>query len=579
MKKHILLSNIILILLVGSLFFVITHGQIQKIIMERHEEQMIHEMTLVKELLKSQYDGEVKKDLVEQMSDSIDVRITLMASDGIVLMDTEQNPELMDNHSQRPEIQEVLKTQKYATDVRFSETVKETHLYAATLMEIDDQVYFLRLSRPVTELKKVDQTFRLFMFFTLLLCGLFALLMGWMMTKKIILPIEKIASMSESISRGDYGFKIEGTYSEELTALIRSFNHMSFSLKEAMDNLNDRNAELTSILNSMTNGVIAIDVHRNIVLMNEKSYELLELSRDYVTSQESMYKVVRNKSIAKKINDSMSLCESYTEEVRYGEKEKLLSVHVHPFFDAQEEVRGSIVIIEDVTLMRKLEVMRRDFVSNVSHELKTPLTSIKGFVETLKHGAIEDQKTAKRFLDIIDLETERLYRLIQDILSLSEIEAMLPEEQKYWVEVKPVLNEVELLLGQKAKDKNIEIHVDLPSDLGLWAHRDRIKQLLLNLVDNAIKYTEEGCVEIRGCVKNQRVYIEVKDTGIGLTETHCERIFERFYRADKGRSRNQGGTGLGLSIVKHIVLLYGGQIKVKSQENVGTTFTMIFPMQ
>lgn len=228
-----------------------------------------------------------------------------------------------------------------------------------------------------------------------------------------------------------------------------------------------------------------------------------------------------------------------------------------------------------ITKVRKLENMRSDFVSNVTHELKTPLTSIRGFIDTLKNGAIKDEVVAHKFLDIIDVEAERLYSLIQDILLLSEIESAKDQEVML-CRVDKIIGEVVELLNQKVHKNVILIYEPEPVKL-YSCNPDRMKQLIINLVDNAIKYTEEGTIKVECRVENNKLLIRVSDTGIGMAREHLERIFERFYRVDKGRGRKQGGTGLGLSIVKHIVELYNGNIRVDSKENAGTAFEIHFP--
>lgn len=229
--------------------------------------------------------------------------------------------------------------------------------------------------------------------------------------------------------------------------------------------------------------------------------------------------------------------------------------------------------------MKKLERIRSDFVANVSHELKTPLTSIKGFVETLKDGAIDDKDVAIKFLNIIEVEVERLVRLINDLLYLSEIEnaAMPILEEK--VVVKEVVLEIIELLKIKAEKKNIQLDIKVQEGLEMNIYRDWLKQIFINLIDNAIVYNKEnGKVWVTVEKLDNLIVIKVKDTGIGIPEKEIERIFERFYRVDKGRSRKFGGTGLGLSIVKHIVELYGGKVWVESQEGIGSEFTVTIPI-
>lgn len=261
-----------------------------------------------------------------------------------------------------------------------------------------------------------------------------------------------------------------------------------------------------------------------------------------------------------------------------SEKERFIRVSGTPLNQEQERSKSVLLIIEDITSVKKLENMRSDFVSNVTHELKTPLTSIRGFVDTLKQGAIQNEAYARRFLDIIDIEAERLYTLIQDILLLSEIESG-NDYNIQECDVNSIVTETLELLRRKAEEKGNLALVFEPEPYvkPFSCNPDRMKQLLINLVDNGIKNTEQGSVTVRCKSMNDYLMISVKDTGIGIAREHLSRIFERFYRVDKGRSRKMGGTGLGLSIVKHIVEMYNGDIFISSEVNVGTEFIIKLP--
>ena len=263
--------------------------------------------------------------------------------------------------------------------------------------------------------------------------------------------------------------------------------------------------------------------------------------------------------------------------VRAAPRHRLIRLYISPL-EHEDESIGAVALLEDITELRNLEQMRTDFAANVTHELKTPLTSIRGFVETLQAGAIEDPEMAKRFLDIISMETDRLSRLINDVLSLSSMEngrVRVPTER---LSLGKRAGDVCLMLDKSAKNKNIELNVDEGEDTFIIANDDHVKQLLINLIDNAIKYTlEGGKVFVKVEHVEDKVLLHVKDTGIGIAQEHIPRLFERFYRVDKGRSRNMGGTGLGLAIVKHIVMDMGGQIDVQSELNVGTEFTVTLP--
>lgn len=329
--------------------------------------------------------------------------------------------------------------------------------------------------------------------------------------------------------------------------------------------------ELDAMLRSMNNGVVAIDNENRIIFYNEVFLTIIGRPSENIKLR-PFYEIIRNEIIFEAIDIVRKKgCDGVTE----GEwRKQAIRATATPLMGRQESL-GILVIVEDITQLKKLESVRSDFVSNVTHELKTPLTSIRGFVETLKNGAITDEAVARRFLDIIDIETERLYSLIQDILTLSEIESGTDYEVIACNVGKAAKEAVELLEGSKEKVRLI--YEPVPYIRPYNCNPARIKELLINLLDNALKYTEEGYVRLMCREDGQELVICVEDTGIGMEKEHLPRIFERFYRIDKSRSRKQGGTGLGLSIVKHIVELYNGKMQVESEVGKGTRFEIRLP--
>jgi two-component system phosphate regulon sensor histidine kinase PhoR len=301
---------------------------------------------------------------------------------------------------------------------------------------------------------------------------------------------------------------------------------------------------------------------------------------DYIGTP--LVQAIRNKHIndilLKAISENVVLND---EMYLYQGGRRTLSIHVTPIYKSEnnDTISGALAYINDITQIRKLEDIRSEFVSNVTHELKTPLTSIQGFVETLKNDAIFDPVVSEKFLDIIEIETERLRMLINDILELSEIESTKTDNDKNAFGLLELVQEVESMLINSASEKEINFDIQIDTGLKVLANRNRIKQLLINLMDNAIKYNKlGGSVTVRADHFGGQVEIHVKDTGIGVPKEHTKRIFERFYRVDKGRSRDIGGTGLGLSIVKHIAQLYGGYINIESEEGKGSDFIVTLPI-
>ncbi len=578
MRKKILGTFIIVIAILTFSFVMITNNSLINAMLIQHETNLTNEVKMAENLLKVSYHGAFDfQSFCEEIKESVNARVTIINEEGVVLADSDEDPKVMNNHLNREEIIETNETGEPATTKRFSNTLKTDYLYVAQKITIGDEKYFIRISKPLIDIDSITKAVRSYSIVAIIFTALMAVFISFIVTRRITGPLYQLTEAANLIANGEYGKKIYNQSKDQIGLLTESFNLMSKNLEKSISEITSRNSELESILNSMINGIIAIDKSRNILMINKISFEILNLPEDYVVENESMYKIIRNDEVAEMVEISMNQGISQIKELPYVHLDKILRIYINPIRTANNETIGSIVVIQDVTQIRKLEQMRSDFVSNVSHELKTPLTSIKGFVDTLKQGAINDQNTAMRFLDIIEIESDRLHRLITDILLLSEIESMDRDSENSEANLKAVLEEVIEMLASKADEKNLTLKFRVEEDYVISANRDRIKQMFINLIDNAIKYTEKGQVEVVISEKNPWIQILVKDTGIGFSEVHKERLFERFYRVDKGRSRSQGGTGLGLSIVKHIVLLYKGKISVISTPGQGTTFEILLP--
>lgn len=584
MRKKIVASYILLIIILTLTFSLIMMRSFNNMMTLQIQERFLNEGLLVKTLFQKSYEARGAEPFdfmgfVAEVHDETRTRITIIDETGVVLADTHENPAKMNNHLNREEVSNAVSTGMPSTSVRYSNTVKADFMYVAVPVKIDDTRFIVRVSKQLVEIQLVNTQIINASVFSMISAAIIAVVLSLYVSKKITKPIDTLTVAANEIADGDFGRKIYITAQDQIGELALAFNKMSSNLNTSMNELKHRNVELEAILNSMINGIIAVDQNKNIIMINKFCFEILGLPIDYVVQNESMYKIVRNDEVAKMVEESMVSGMSQVREMPYVHIDKILRIYVNPIITLEREIIGSIIVIQDVTQVRKLEQMRSDFVSNVSHELKTPLTSIRGFVDTLKNGAINQPETARRFLDIIDIESDRLYRLINDILLLSEIESMDREPESQAVDLQSVVEEVFDILDQKASDKKLKLNTTFEQRFTIMANRDRIKQMFINLVDNAIKYTERGEVSVNVSSYGSWIRIHVRDTGIGFAEIHKDRLFERFYRADKGRSRSQGGTGLGLSIVKHIVLLYRGKISVESAPGEGTTFEILLPKQ
>ena len=353
---------------------------------------------------------------------------------------------------------------------------------------------------------------------------------------------------------------------------------MASKLDKTICDLNNKKIELESIVQSITYGIVAVDNNLKILLINHAAFSILNLDSNTQVTGEIITQHIRNNRINLLLKESMEQNTPLECEINLDEKELLIKTSPIRSNNHSAVNSGWIISIQDITTLRKLEKLRTEFVSNVTHELKTPITSIRGFIETLKNGAINNKDVSLRFLDIIDIEAERLHELINDILLLSEIENRHSDTDLERIDLSSIIDDVFEVMQNIAIEKNISLINNTGEKIIIKANRNRMKQMILNLVDNAVKYNvPNGSVTVSAENAGGKVIICVRDTGIGIPSQHIPRIFERFYRVDKGRSRSMGGTGLGLSIVKHIVNLYNGIIKVNSEVGKGTEFIIQLP--
>lgn len=388
--------------------------------------------------------------------------------------------------------------------------------------------------------------------------------------QEIIFSMKKLTEEAKAFAKGEYIHNVKNYSIEEVQVLAQAFDDMGEKLYRTIRKLHYQKTKAETILDDLSEAIIILDEEGYITETNANVKGILyteDIKKNHILT------LLRDKKVCQVVEKAIKQKEYHSCE--FLKDEKILHFRIGPISKG-EKIYGFIVSIRDITQTRQLEEFRYQFISNVTHELKTPLTSIQGFVETLKDGAIENKEVAIRFLDIIDIEAKRLYRLIQEILLLSEIENM-ENNHGMKVELTPIIHDVIDMLQHEADKKQIKIIFNNEQDVVLnHASADYMKQVVVNMMSNAIKYTDEGTVTICTYSKKGEKIFSIKDTGIGIPKESIGRIFERFYRVDDSRARKSGGTGLGLSIVKHIVELYKGEIQVQSIPNTETLFTITF---
>ena len=488
------------------------------------------------------------------------VRFTVINKDGEVIFDNEIAK--LDNHNNRQEIIDAFKNGS-GSSVRYSASLSTSMVYVAT--KIDDNTV-IRSSVPVNNIRVFTSVTLKYYIAIILLVFVLSLFLAVKLVKIIVYPINELQKVTSKIESGDLNKRAIIYNYDEIGFLAQTFNNIADQLEIRIIDSLDKKNKLEAILESMESGVIAIDNNENIILINSYSQKLFDLKED---------------NIGKKISDCIidydlinfirEIPEIGTKEVKlFHPIERELRVKKSPIINYLNNSIGIVITVQDITDIKRLENMRSEFVANVSHELKTPLTSIKGFSETLRY--VDDSETKNKFLDIIDKESERLTNLINDILILSNIENIHKMESEYFNPGDVIENVLDMVKSQAYK-KSIIIKYNDCFNSEILGSKDKFHQLAVNLIENAIKYSNEnGIVKIDLTLEEQYFVFKVKDNGIGIPKNDIPRIFERFYRVDKSRSTR--GTGLGLAIVKHIVKLFNGEISVKSKVGIGSTFTV-----
>ncbi|MBB3113583.1 two-component system phosphate regulon sensor histidine kinase PhoR [Paenibacillus phyllosphaerae] len=560
------------------------------------EESMVREMRIIlgsmdwrqgePEELYDYFTAEAK-----ELKVATDARVTFIRADGVVLGDSDHAPETMDNHSDRVEIVEAQKT-GIGRAIRFSDTIDQNLLYVAMQLhpgEANSDIIRLALS-----LASIDASIK--HLWSVLIIGLLILfvvsaIVSYRIALGLTRPLEQITKVAKRIKNMDYQSRVKVKNNDEIGELGSAINAMAESLQVQMTRIHQNENQLQSVLDNMINGIVMIDRTGRMLLINRRAEEVLgfsagEMVGRHYTEAKQQYE------LAQIIQDGLESREHVREEITfYFPEERLLDLNLVPIMEDDNEFDGVLLVLQDVSAIRRLERMRSEFVANVSHELKTPIAAVKGFAETLLGGAVNDPEISRSFLQIIFDESERLNRLIGDILELSKIESRRVPLQFSPVELTSFVGKTVDLMKSEATRKHITLNLQAEQGLYVEADEDRLRQIIMNLLSNGINYTPEGgkvSVKVEAIQHGvpvtdedadyDHIRISIADTGIGIPKKDLPRIFERFYRVDKARSRSSGGTGLGLSIVKHLVELHKGSIWVDSRVGAGSTFIIELPV-
>ncbi|MDZ7666042.1 MAG: ATP-binding protein [Desulfotignum sp.] len=519
--------------------------------------------------------------LCKEVGTAIQTRITIVAPSGRVIADSFARVATMENHRNRPEIKTAF-SGRQGMAIRGSRTLDQDMMYIALPVEGPEGVSaVIRTAVSVSAIEKNIQSTRnkllLFLIFTVIA----AAGVCWYVTRKIIQPLEEIKKGAQAFARGDLSNRLPVPDTEELSAVARSMNQMAENLAHQIQEALDRQRELEAVHASMQEGVIAIDNQEKIITVNDAAAEIFSFPAPELKNK-SVLEVARNYELQTFIHTALSTHEPVEDDIRiHQDKEQILNVHSSALWDSRDQRIGTLIIFHDITRIRRLEKMHKDFAANVSHELKTPLTTLKGFIETLQ--AMPDTTSEDRpgFLRILEKNVNRMIDLVNDLLALSHLERLEGTGVRFdETRLSDLIQSAVTTCGPLAEAKQIQVQMACPEDLTVRVDPILIEQAIVNLVENAVKYSPENArVAIVARNPGTDIEIDVIDSGTGIAAEHLPKIFNRFYRVDKGRSRQEGGTGLGLAIVKHIIHYHNGQITVSSVKNKGTTFHIRLPSQ
>ena len=539
-----------------------------------------------------QIDAECKR-----VGESIQSRVTIVLPSGQVVGDSFGRVETMENHLIRPEIQAALKGRK-GISIRYSSTLDQNMMYIAFPVTLEDQgwgavepggstnpknqvIAVVRTAVSISDIDKkittVGNNILVALIFTLIAAAIASFYVAGRITK----PVEQMTKGAMEFAKGNLNNRLSAPDTQELSQLARAMNQMAVKLAKKIQDFKNRSHELEAVHTSMQEGVIAIDKNEQIITINTAAAKIFDFPSSTL-KKKNILEVARNYELQTFIQKALSTHEPVEEDILIERDETIvLNIHSTALYDTQEERMGTLIIFHDITRIRRLENMHKAFAANVSHELKTPLTTIKGFIETLQQMLADNEiQNSDTFLKIIEKNVNRMVDLINDLLALSRLERLEGTAVEFDSHpLSTLLNGAVNLCQSQALEKKSHICLSCPDTLSVRVDPILIEQAIINLVDNAVKYSPEDTrITIGVSCQKGVVIIEIRDFGNGIDKEHLPKLFNRFYRVDKGRGRNEGGTGLGLAIVKHIVQHHGGKIEVESQRGKGTTFKISLPV-
>jgi len=531
----------------------------------------------VRDLLSAGKRDQLQRIAVE-LGGAAGIRVTIVDRDGAVLADTDEDPASMENHRYRAEIQQAAE-RGIGKVVRSSPTLHRCMSYLALrLDEGGAPAAYLRVAVTLESIDAQVDALHRYLAVSASIVGAVALVLTYLITVRILRPLYRLTDAAAAVAGGNYEQKIPAGGGDELGTLARAVDHLRGVLTRQVSELRENSQRLETVLSSMTEGVLAVDAGQRVLLANAASRALLDIATREVLGR-PLLEVTRHRRVREAVEEALRLHEPCEFEFEDGGLNRRYLV-VRASRLPGEPCPGVVVVLYDVTELRRLENVRREFVTNVSHELKTPLASIKAYAETLRLGAIHDAEHNELFVARIEEQADRLHQLIQDLLHLAQVESGRQAFDIRDVSLGAAIERCVPVYRERAQAKRLTFEVaSCPVAVVVRADESGLETILDNLIGNAIQYTPEGGrVTVRYREEGNSAVLEVEDTGIGVSPRDQERIFERFYRVDKARSRELGGTGLGLAIVKHLAQAFGGQVSLTSDLGKGSVFRVRLPL-
>jgi len=519
--------------------------------------------------------------LAARLGKATNTRFTLIRADGKVIADSDEEPRRMGDHANRPEIVRTLASGTPAMSIRYSNTLHEEFMYVALRTSLGQrEPLIVRAAMPVTGLHRAIGRMERQVVVAALVASLVAVVVSWVIASRISRPLEAMTAHAQRLARGDFAHSVHGWGSREISSLATAMNQMGRDLQDQIETIARQGNDRAAIITSMAEAVIALDRDGHILEVNPAAVGMLNLDTREIHGR-LFHEVLRHADLLDFTERLLAEPRTVTDELSIsGDPDRHYVAHGNTLRDASDRIMGVIVVLSDITRLRRLETIRREFVANVSHELHTPVTVIKGASETLLDGALDEPEAGRRFALAIQRQSNRLAAVIADTLSLSEIER---DAQQCGPPCEPcdvaeMLAEAVEQCQSLADQKNIRLEHDIESGMTIDAHHELLVRAVVNLLDNAIRYSEANTVtRLAARRQDGEIVIRVLDQGCGIAPRHMPRLFERFFRVDPARSRELGGTGLGLSIVKHVALLHGGRVDVESRVGAGSKFSIILP--